>query len=885
MSSGQRCQKCRLQIGPETSFPTTVSARWTMLEHIFSALRGVRRVGSEWQACCPAHDDSEPSLSIREAENGRVLVHCHGGCSQEAVISELRALGVWPKPSADGIASHSNRKSIDRRPDPTSYCSEIWAQCLEVTEDAVDPLRAYLKARGLDSKYLPECIRLHPNHAYMQKGKPVSTHPTMVARISDQDGDLIGLGRTFLGTGGHKANVAEPRKSLGRVSGGAIRLDVPGETLALAEGLETALAIRQATELPTWSAVSASNLKKVSIPESVCTVHVFADKDGSSVGQNAALQLCSQLYRQKKTVYLHIPSGQIPEGKRGIDWLDILVSEGTAAFENTLQETKPWKPMKKSAKSDQEPTQSQILIDLAADSEFFSSPDQVFYVTFPVGQHNETWPVKSKTFRLWLTHRFYEAKSKPPSSQALQSTLVFLEAKARFEGPTHPVFTRVAEHKGRIYLDLADDEWHAVEVTGRGWKITSDPPCKFRRSAGVLPLPFPEEGGCIEELRELLNCSSQENWILLLAWLLASLRPRGPYFVLILYGEQGSSKSFLERLLRSLIDPSIPPVRTAPKDERDLMIGARHHWILALDNLSHVPEWLSDALCRLSTGGGLATRRLYTDDEEEIFDATRPSVLNSIEPVVTRADLVDRGLIVDLPQIPDERRRPEKEILAEFDRMRPRILGALLDAVSTGLRNLGTVNLNSLPRMADAARWIVACEPALPLEEGEFLRTYQSNRAGAVEDTLEADPVATAVRAFMEGLHSWEGTPTELLDELEGVADERTKNSKAWPKIATWLSRRLKRSATFLRSVGIEIELPGQGKSGKKRLIRIRTDCGKGSDGKGPIDGKNDTPTLQTEIPTASKPANYSLFDGIDGIDDKKPTQSSETEEREVLEI
>ena len=488
---------------------------------------------------------------------------------------------------------------------------------------------------------------------------------------------------------------------------------------------------------------------------------------------------------------------------------------------------------------------AETLIGLADGAELFKSSEGTYYATFLVDNHFETFLIKSNSFRQWLTLGFYRLRSKPPSKQALQNAIDLLEAKAQYEGPTYPVYTRLAwAHPDRVLLDLGDEEWRAVEVTRGGWRIILNPPVKFRRAPGMLPLPIPEHGGSVQELREFLNFGSQANWVLLIAWLLVSLRPSGPYFVLILYGEQGSSKSFLARLLRSLVDPSIPPLRTTPKDERDLMIGARHSWIIALDNLSRVPEGLSDALCRLSTGGGLATRRLYTDDEEEIFDATRPSVLNAIEAVVNRPDLVDRALIVELPQIPDERRRPEKEILAEFEQIRPRVLGGLLDAVSMGLKNSRTVKLNSLPRMADAAKWVVACEPALSLEEGEFLRTHQDNRAGAVEATLEVDPVATAVRAFIEGRPSWEGTPTELLNELEGVADERTKNSKAWPKIATWLSRRLKRSATFLRSVGIEIELPGQGKSGKKRLIRIRTDYLKGSDRNDSLDARDNTPTL-----------------------------------------
>jgi hypothetical protein len=149
-------------------------------------------------------------------------------------------------------------------------------------------------------------------------------------------------------------------------------------------------------------------------------------------------------------------------------------------------------------------------------------------------------------------------------------------------------------------------------------------------------------------------------WRLVVAWLLASLRPRGPDPLLALFAEQGSGKSTTGRLLRNLVDPNSAPLQSEHRDPRDLMIGANNSWCLAYDNLSVVPAWLSDALCRLSTGGGFAARELYTDQDDIIFDAMRPVMLTSIEEVATRSDLLDRCLIVWLPAIPEEGRRREE---------------------------------------------------------------------------------------------------------------------------------------------------------------------------------------------------------------------------------
>ena len=173
------------------------------------------------------------------------------------------------------------------------------------------------------------------------------------------------------------------------------------------------------------------------------------------------------------------------------------------------------------------------------------------------------------------------------------------------------------------------------------------------------------------------------------------------------------------------------------------MIAANNSWCMAFDNLSHVPPWLSDALCRLSTGGGFATRELYTDQDEIIFDSQRPLLLTSIEEVASRSlDLLDRCLIIWLPPIPDERRRSEAELFEAFRKVRPQVLGALLDAVAVALRRLPSVKLAGLPRMADFALWAAAAETAFGWPTGTFAAAYQDNRASANDVALEAPVIA-----------------------------------------------------------------------------------------------------------------------------------------------
>src|SRR4029078_8836535 len=194
--------------------------------------------------------------------------------------------------------------------------------------------------------------------------------------------------------------------------------------------------------------------------------------------------------------------------------------------------------------------------------------------------------------------------------------------------------------------------------------------------------------GSIEILRPFLNLSSHNDFVLVVAWLLAALRPHGPYPLLAISGEQGSAKTVLSKVLRALVDPNVAPLRALPRDERELMIAANNGHLLAFDNLSGLPPWLSDALCRIASGGSFAVRRLYTDDEEVLFQAARPTLLNGIEDVIARADFADRALFFGFRPIGGITRRSEAELWREFECQRPFILGALLDATVHGLRSI-----------------------------------------------------------------------------------------------------------------------------------------------------------------------------------------------------
>jgi hypothetical protein len=467
-------------------------------------------------------------------------------------------------------------------------------------------------------------------------------------------------------------------------------------------------------------------------------------------------------------------------------------------------------------------TQADILIDLAQAAELFHAPDGVGFADIDINGHRETWAIRGKAFRRWLARRFFEATQGAPNSEALQSALNVIEAKAHFDAPERMVHIRVGGLNGRLYLDLCDATWRAVEIDTAGWRVMYNPPVRFRRAAGMQPLPVPVSGGSVATLRSFLNVQSDADFVLVVAWALAVLRNRGPYPVIVLSGEQGSAKSTFSAILRALLDPNTAPLRALPREDRDLFIAATNGHVLAFDNVSGLPAWISDTLCRLATGGGFAVRQLYTDQDEVLFDAARPVILNSIEDIVTRPDLADRAVFLTLEPIPEQRRRPEAELWTAFKAERPRILGALLDAVVEGLKRLAETRLAKLPRMADFALWATACETAL-WSAGTFWSAYCGNLDEAVEGVIEADPVATAVRTFMATRTVWTGKASDLLGALTEVVGERAAKAKTWPDSPRALAGRLRRAATFLRKIGVEIAFQKEKSRARTRTITITT--------------------------------------------------------------
>ena len=461
---------------------------------------------------------------------------------------------------------------------------------------------------------------------------------------------------------------------------------------------------------------------------------------------------------------------------------------------------------------DEKKKQADRLIELARAMvpAFFHDLEGDGYARLPVNGHIELHPVRSRGFKDFLRRAFYSATGKGPSSQAMQDAISTIDALCRYDWPEEPTHLRIAHKDGKIYLDLADEKWRVVEITRDGWDIVSPSPVNFRRSRGMLPLPMPTRDGSIDDLLSCLNIPDGDARTLVTAWLLGCLGA-GPYAILVLQSEHGSGKSFTAATLKALVDPAFTAIRAVPREEHDIIISAMHGHVIAFDNISALPVWMSDSFCRVATGAGFSTRKLYTDNEESLFRYKKPMILTGIDRVTSRDDLTDRSIIIPLPTIPAHLRRDESEIQSAIDAAMPGALGHLLTAASVALRNEAG-KPDGLPRMADFARWVHQGEKAFGWRPGTFMAAYEGNRSGAIESSIENDTFAVAVRDLVQDGPPFSGTATELLAALNQLVTDDIKKQKSWPKAPHVASSHLRRAAPFLREVGINVIFPARGK-------------------------------------------------------------------------
>ncbi|MEO7938502.1 MAG: hypothetical protein ABIR55_07755, partial [Burkholderiaceae bacterium] len=399
--------------------------------------------------------------------------------------------------------------------------------------------------------------------------------------------------------------------------------------------------------------------------------------------------------------------------------------------------------------------------------------------------------------------------------QSLREALSTLQALGRFNGEPRAVDVRVAMIGGKYYLDLCEPgNSRAIELVANHWRIVDCPPVLFVRGEAMQPLPTPEHGGNMAPLWNIANIPEPLR-LLVVAWLIDSLRPETPYPGLELVGEQGSGKSTAAEALRRIIDPSSCNLRGSPKTVEDIYVAAGQNHLVAYENVSHLAGPMQDALAVLSTGGGYSKRQLYSNDEEHIINVRRPWMVNGISIAVTQQDLVDRVISVECPVIAE--RQPSSQQWIEFEKAVPSILGGLLDTAAKALGVLPTMKLPAAdrPRLVEFVLLGMAVSTVSGKSQDEFLHAFKELRAETVARTLDASPVAAAV-VDMTDIDP-NGITASVKDILARLERHKPQGAEAWPRSPKGLGDALRRAAPALRQMGVECMYLGKGSGGVVR--------------------------------------------------------------------
>jgi len=472
-------------------------------------------------------------------------------------------------------------------------------------------------------------------------------------------------------------------------------------------------------------------------------------------------------------------------------------------------------------------SQAARLVDYVCETEAKLFQDEFGepFAWLPVKDHREICCIRGKRFKRWASHLFWVKEKNTPSPTAISSALNTLEGMATEDGEKFTLHNRTAHHSGTLWYDLSNEQWEAIRIDDRGWELVTAPPILFQRYSHQAPQVYPIKGGNVRDLLQFIRLAKKEQEVLLLVTLVASFIPDFPHPVFILYGDQGAAKTTLSKVLRHIIDPSQIKSLSMPNAPQELAQLLSHHYSAFFDNLSGLPEWASDALCRAVTGDGSSKRELFSNDEDVLYKFQRIIALNGINIVASKPDLLDRSILFKLERIPKRERKTEQAFWEEFDAALHGILGGIFKALSKAMDLRPGIKLQEAPRMADFTLWGCAIADAIGYTPREFLDAYYTNINEQHEEAIHENPVATVIMLLMEKDPQWEGTPTELLNCIEKIATEQkiSINAKTWPKAPQSLTRRLNEVKTNLAEVGIQIETK-KGSNGRRTIAIEKAD-------------------------------------------------------------
>lgn len=527
-------------------------------------------------------------------------------------------------------------------------------------------------------------------------------------------------------------------------------------------------------------------------------------------------------------------AGGIEEGKAGIDDHRVIINEGFGCDDEFVRLMDESEICKAPKVIDREPSgesgaaaELERLFEGSAAVELFCSTDGEAYATFPLRGLMHTDKIAGEAYRDYLTETVGPTENNPAKRPSLiKGVLNDHAANARRNQNIYPVCVRTALHDGAIYHDLCRSDGRIVRITSEGWEVVppSKCPVRFVRNSGMLPLPTPEKGGCLADIRAVVNMSDSQ-LCLSLMWVSFALFPLLSHPIMNLKGAKGRGKTSATRFFTALVDPQKSDCIAMPTKEGDLMLVAASRAVLPIDNLSTISKLQSDTLCQISTGASIQTRKLHTNGEIYTANVIRPIWMNGIPDVVGQSDLLSRTIITELAPILDTEVISEDELNRRIATNKPKIMGLLYDSAVAALAGRSTVKVDKLPRLADFYKWGVCAQTAFGFTDGTFEKEFQAQAKENELAPLESSPLAQALIRWADELRElkkldWVGLPAELLENLWMRTPGAT--PRGWPETPKALSSQLARLSEDLPKVGIVIEKMGRTKRGIPLRVTLK---------------------------------------------------------------
>lgn len=470
------------------------------------------------------------------------------------------------------------------------------------------------------------------------------------------------------------------------------------------------------------------------------------------------------------------------------------------------------KSAENSVNDDNKKSQADGILELALDSSdvFFHNSLEETYVAVDKGSFYEVYSIADKKYQMLLRKRYYDAFKKPPKKDSINQAIALLEAKAFYDGKEIEISKRCTIEDNVIYYDLGDKKSTIIRIDENGWRVDDEKRILFIRknnmSEQVMPVNHEDLYGL---LGNHFRFKDVQDRILHTVSLVTRLIPHIPHPIEVIHGEKGASKTTTMKMNRSIVDPACRDIISIPKAIQDVAITMFNNYMPCFDNIDTISSEKSDLFCLACTGGGYSKRILYSDSDEQILYFKSRITLNGINVMATKADLLDRCIVLTLERIPENERKEEVQVWEDFNTDKPRILGAVFSTLSKAMEIYPEVKLSKLGRMADFTRWGYAVAEACGIGGEAFLKAYLNNQRKANQEAVESNPIATALIIYMNENLNFTGTVSTLLTILNQVAEveQIDTKSKLWAKEPNVLSRRLNEIKSNLEQEGIYYEI------------------------------------------------------------------------------